>query len=109
MLFILAAQFFRLGSTGEWHPVPVSEFLEMLGVSLRSDSVDPSDSVMGLVLALPATVLLLLAAVLFFGIGRLLYNARLRGRARFISSRQKSLIGVIERELGKSQPTLPER
>jgi hypothetical protein len=102
MLFILAAQFTRLGSTGDWRAVPLSEFLEIIRVSPPGEP-DQAGQAFGFVLALPATLTLFVAAIGFWIIGRAMNRLRRRERERFHSSRQNALIGDIERAIEKSQ------
>lgn len=99
-LFILAAQFTRLGSTGDWRPVPLSEFLDMIRIS---PPAEPADQVLSFILALPATLILLVAALGFWTIGRGMIRLKRRERERFHNFRQKTLIGDIERAFEKSQ------
>ena len=103
MLFILAAQFTRLGSTGDWRAVPLSEFLEIIAVSPPGEPIDQAGQVLGFILALPATLILFLATLGFWIIGRAMNRLRRGERERFHSSRQKALIGDIERAFEKSQ------
>jgi hypothetical protein len=96
MLFILAAQFTRLGSTGDWRAVPLSEFLEIIRVSPAGEP-DQASQVVGFILALPATLILLVAAIGFWIIRRAMNRLIRRERERFHSSRQKAMIEDIER------------
>ena len=90
---------FGSGTVGDWHSVPLSEFLDMLTIPLGS-TLGPSDQIrMEFILASPATLLLFLVGLLFFAIGRLLYKAKMRQRTRFHSFRQKVLIDDLERKL----------
>ena len=102
-LFILAAQFTRLGSTGDWRPVPLSEFLDMIRISPPAEPADQAGQVLSFILALPATPILLVAALGFWTIGRGMIRLKRRERERFHNSRQKALIGDIERAFEKSQ------
>ena len=103
LLFILAAQFARLGSTGDWRAVPLSEFLEFIKIGAPGEPADQAGQALGFILALPATLILFVAALAFWIVGRAMNRLKRRERERFHSSRQKALIGDIERAFEKSQ------
>ena len=103
LLFILAAQFTRLGSTGDWRAVPLSEFLEFIKIGAPGEPADQAGQALGFILALPATLILFVAALAFWIVGRAMNRLKRRERERFHSSRQKALIGDIERAFEKSQ------
>jgi hypothetical protein len=103
LLFILAAQFTRLGSTGDWRAVPLSEFFEFIRISAPAEATDQTGQAFGFILALPATLILFVAALGFWIFGRAMNRLKRRERERFHSSRQKALIGDIERAFEKSQ------
>ena len=103
LLFILAAQFARLGSTGDWRAVPLSEFLEFMKIGAPGEPADQAGQALGFILALPATLILFVAALAFWIVGRAMNRLKRREREQFHSSRQKALIGDIERAFEKSQ------
>jgi hypothetical protein len=95
LLFILAAQFTRLASTGDWRGVALSEFFEIIRIG-------PTESA-GFILAFPATLVLFVAALGFWIVRRAMNRIKRREQERFHSSRQKALIGDIEREFEKNE------
>ena len=97
MVLILAAQLNGLATTGNWRGFQFSEFLEVLRIDLSG----PGDTqpVAGLLLALPATLLLFLATVALCLLAGVLHLLNRRERARFDATRLNALIEDIERKL----------
>jgi hypothetical protein len=103
LLFILSAQLYRLGTTGDWHPVPLSDLLNVTTVGLSAQAHD--NPLVAFLLACPATVILLAAVLVFYAIGRLLSRLKARERRKFHDAGQRALIGDIERAFEKAQRT----
>ena len=99
-LFILVAQFTRLGSTGDWRAIPLSEFFEIIRMDPPGEQ---AGQILGFILAFPATLSLFVATLAFWIIGRTMYRMKRREREKFHSSRQRQMISDIEREFEKAQ------
>jgi hypothetical protein len=101
LLFVLAAQLYGWSFGGNWHPVPVTELLQILGFEpSRSSSMQQS---LGFLLALPATLALFVIAVLLFFLERWLGRLEGRHHQRLVSLRQRDVVGAIEHVLAKPQ------
>jgi|RhiMetdeSRZDD1v2_1073273.scaffolds.fasta_scaffold1044105_2 uncharacterized membrane protein len=96
LLFVLAAQLYGWIRTGNWHPVPLSEFFQI--VRLETPAVR-SDSFINVLLASPATLLLFFGAVGSFLFKRLLDKLENHQRRLRLHSQQKELVGAIDRLL----------
>jgi hypothetical protein len=100
LLFVLAAQLYGWSQDDNWHPVPVTEFLQILGVEvLATDDPQP----LGFLLGLPATFMLFVIAVDLFFLKRLLGRLEAHHRQRFYSLRQRDMVGAIEHVLARSR------
>jgi len=100
LLFVLAAQLYGWSQGGNWHPVPVTEFLQILGVEVSAtDGLQP----LGFLLALPATFTLFVVAVALFFLKRLLGRLEAYHRQRLYSLRQRDMVGAIEHVLARSR------
>jgi hypothetical protein len=102
-ILILAAQFARLASTGSWRGFAFSELIEVLRVDASALS-DESRQFTAFILALPATLVLLVAALvlclLAYGLRRLIR----REHTRLARTQQHALIEDIERKLAIPEP-----
>jgi hypothetical protein len=98
LLFVLAAQLYGWSQGGNWHPVPVTEFLQILGIE-----VSAADQPLGFLLALPATFTLLVVAVALFFLKRLLGRLEARHGQKLFSLRQRDMVGAIEHVLARSR------
>jgi hypothetical protein len=100
IVLIFAAQLDRLATTGEWRGFAVTELIDVLQID-ASALTGESQGFASFVLALPATLVLLLAALVLclvaYGLRRLVR----RERMRFSGTQQSALIEDIERQLGK--------
>src|SRR5262245_44491116 len=96
--FVLTAQLYRWGRTGDWRSVSIDDFLQIL--ALRSDTpVGSREPIEATILAFPITLALLLAATAFFALYHWLTKsdrARLKKLAR---SRQQDVANEIDRAL----------
>jgi len=93
MLTILAAHVYALATAGQWRGFPLSELIEVL----RIDSVAlPIDEWL---LALPAALVLFVVVLILWLLAAVVHRLSRRERARFLSVKQRALIGDIEREL----------
>jgi hypothetical protein len=100
LLFVLAAQLYGWSQGGNWHPVPVTEFLQILGIEVSAaDHREP----LGFLLALPATFTLFVVAVALFFLKRLLGRLEARLGQRLFSLRQRDMVGAIEHVLARSR------
>jgi hypothetical protein len=101
LVFILAAQLFRLGTVGDWRPVPLSELLDTIMAGLTGGAA--GHGIVEFILALPATLVLFMAALILYAIGRLLRRAKAYEYKTIHGVRQKTLIEDIERAFRTSQ------
>jgi hypothetical protein len=99
LLFVLTAQLYGWSQGGNWHPVPVTEFLQILGVEVSADHQQP----LGFLLALPATFALFAVAVALSFLKRLLGRLEARHDQRLFSLRQRDMVGAIEHVLARSR------
>jgi len=96
LLFVLAAQLYGWSQGGNWHPVTVTELLELLGFADHQQAP-------GFLLALPATLTLFVVAIALFLLKRLLGKLEFRHRQRLLGLRQRDMVGAIEHVLAKSR------
>jgi hypothetical protein len=98
MILILASQLNRLAMTGDWREFPFSEFLELVRID-PSSLQGETQAIAKFFLALPATLLLLLAALALCLLAGVLHRLNKRERARFGGMQQSAMIKDIERKL----------
>jgi len=97
LAFILSAQVYRWANLGDWRPVPLHEFLEMLAIAPPAVTVGGAQTTIDMLVDLPATlVLFLLAAVLVCLKGLLNRLAAWQRRARS-RARAEDALRTIER------------
>jgi hypothetical protein len=99
-ILILAAQLDRLATTGDWRGFALSELFDVLQIDASARAED-SQPLTGFVLALPATLVLLLATLILCVVACGLHRLVKRERMRFSRTQQSALIEDIERHLGK--------
>jgi len=99
-ILILAAQFYRLATTGDWRGFAFSELVDVLGIN-PSALADESQPIAQTILALPATLVLSLASIALCLTAYVLHRLLKRERVRFSGKQQNALIEDIERQLGK--------
>jgi hypothetical protein len=95
LLFVLAAQSYRWGQTGEWPSVPVNDLLKILGI----EAAPGGQPIVDFLLGLPATLTLFLAALVLLWVVRLLNRLEQRQRQQYRGGRQKYLVRDIEQAL----------
>jgi hypothetical protein len=98
MTLILASQLNRLATTGDWREFRFSEFLDVLRID-PSSLQGEAQPIAGFFLALPAALLLLLAALALCLLAGVLHRLNRRERARFGGMQQSAMIKDIERKL----------
>jgi hypothetical protein len=98
---ILAAQLYRLATTGEWRAFEFLEFLDVLRVNSSAVSGE-SHPTIGFLLALPAALILFLIAVGFGLFAGLLHRLNMRERTRFRSTQKSVLLKDIQREIERT-------
>lgn len=103
-LFVISAQLTRLHDGGGWNSVTATEFLEIFGVSVPTSSEEGVPKAVDFLLAAPATVLLLVVALGFYFLTRLLNPAQAGSRrpierANSSTDDDVDLLAAIERAL----------
>jgi hypothetical protein len=102
VIFVLSAQLYRWWKAGEWHPVPVTELLQILGLGIVPDDLKDFRHIIEMLLALPATLTLFLVIVVLVCIKRLLDKVENHQRQKLLRSRQEDVIGAIDKALADS-------
>jgi hypothetical protein len=104
--FVLTAQLYRWGRTGDWRPVSIDDFLQM--VTGRSDPpVSSGEPIEQTLLALPITLALLLAAAAFFAVDLWLKRSDRARLEKLARSRQQEIANEIDRALS-TQPEMTD-
>jgi hypothetical protein len=98
--FVISAQLTRLYQKGDWNPVPGTDLLEILQMPRPTGGTQLVQKTLDLLLALPATVLLLATALVSYGIKRLVDRIELpRHPAKASSEDDSDLLAAIEQAL----------
>ena len=101
--FVLSAQLTRFNRIGDWRAVSFSDFLQILRIDVVPTGSEGIRAGIDFLLSLPATLVLLVAAVAAFGIKRLLDAVANRQSRRKSTEDQGDLISSIERALANSR------
>jgi hypothetical protein len=101
--FVLAAQLTRLNQGGDWRPVPLSEFLQILRIDAAPIGSEGLQAAIDFLLDLPATLVLFVAAIASFGIKKSLDALETRHERRRSAGDQGDMISSIERALANSR------
>ena len=100
--FVLAAQLTRFNQSGDWRPVPFSDFLQILRIDIAPTGLGGIiQTGIDFVLDLPATLVLLVVAIAAFGIKKSLDAVATRRSRRRSSADEGDMISSIERALAK--------
>ena len=98
--FVISAQLTGLYEKGAWNPVPGTDLLEILQIPRPMGGTQLVQKTLDLLLALPATVLLLATVLVSYGIKRLVDRIKLpRHRAKTSTEDDSDLLAAIEQAL----------
>ena len=101
--FVLAAQITRLTQAGDWRSVPLSDFLQILRIDIAPSGAGGIEAGITLMLDLPATFVLFVAATAAFGIKKSLDAVETWHSRRSSSIDQSDIISSIERALANAR------
>ncbi len=101
--FVLAAQLTRLNQGGGWRPVPLSELLQILRIDAAPTGSGGLQAGIDFLLDLPATLVLLVAAIASFGIKKSLDALKTWHEPRRSAEDNGDMISSIERALANSR------
>jgi hypothetical protein len=101
--FVLAAQLTRLHQGGGWRPVPFSDFLQILRIDIAPSGLGGIQAGIDLLLGLPATLVLFVAAIASFGIKKSINAVGTWHSRRSSSADQGDMISSIERALANAR------
>jgi hypothetical protein len=99
--FVLAAQLTRLSQGGDWRPVALSDFLQILRIDIAPGGWGGIQTGIDFLLDLPATLVLFVVAAAAFGIKKFLDAVQTWHSPR--STDQSDMISSIERALAKAR------
>jgi hypothetical protein len=98
--FVISAQLTRLYQKGDWNPVQGIDFLEILQIPRPTGGTQLIQQTLDLLLALPATMLLLATALMSYGIKRLVDRINPpRHPAKTSTEDDSDLLATIEQAL----------
>jgi hypothetical protein len=98
--FVVSAQLTRLYQKGDWNLVPFTDLLEILQIPRPMSGTPLVQEILDLLLALPATILLLAIALVSYGIKRLVDRIKLpRHPAKTSPEDDRDLLAAIEQAL----------
>jgi hypothetical protein len=100
--FVLAAQLTRFNQASDWRSVPFSDFLQILRIDAPT-GFGGIQAGIDVLLALPATLVLLVAATAAFGIKKSLDAVATWHSRRSSATDQSDIISSIERALAKAR------